>query len=261
MGIQYSNCYDYPGYYDIAFAFRNISQEVDIIEKTIKKYARCDINKFLELACGPSPHMIELSTRGYKFTGLDTNENMLEYCRDKARKASVQAEFVTGSMTNFRLQEKVDYVFIALGSLYATSTNEIDSHFDSVANALNIGGLFLLDWCVQFEPAQLFSESGQSWEVIQDQTQIKTTLKRKPLNNVEQLFEERLDMVVKDGIETRILKSHSTKRAIYPQEFLLLVANRPDFEFIGWWNNWNLDRPLCSDNTSIFRPIALLRRI
>lgn len=34
------------------------------------------------------------------------------------------------------------------------------------------------------------------------------------------------------------------KRAIYPQEFLCLIDRSPDFEFLRWWNHWDLPQPL-----------------
>ena len=33
------------------------------------------------------------------------------------------------------------------------------------------------------------------------------------------------------------------------------------FEFVGWWNDWNLDQPLGATTDAIYRPITLLRRV
>lgn len=33
------------------------------------------------------------------------------------------------------------------------------------------------------------------------------------------------------------------RREIYPQEFLLFLAQHPDFEFVGWWNNEDVTQP------------------
>jgi len=52
------------------------------------------------------------------------------------------------------------------------------------------------------------------------------------------------------------------KRVIFPQEFLRIIEQTGNLEFIGWWNNWNLSEPLSEikDSKSIGRPIVLLRR-
>lgn len=260
-GRKYPNCYDFPHYYEMAFSFRNIIHEVDVIEQTITEFSRSEGKNFLELGCGPSFHMLELSKRGYHYSGLDLNESMLAYSSLKASKASISADFIKSSMVEFQLPNKIDYIFIALGSLYANSTGEIEQLFKSAANALKNGGLFLLDWCVQFDPVQLFSAEGQFWEVSEDEIKIQTSVVMKQTNRVEQLFEEQLEMKVSNGIHTQILKSYSTKRAIYPQEFLLFLKNNNQFEFMGWWNNWDLDNPMLSNNSPVFRPIILLRKI
>jgi hypothetical protein len=77
---------------------------------------------------------------------------------------------------------------------------------------------------------------------------------------VEQIIEERFTLEVEDEGAKRVFRDTSLLRQIYPQEFLLFVAARSDFEFVGWWNNWDLTQPL--DGTQeIGRPIILLRKL
>lgn len=103
MNQNVKNCYDFPGYYEIAFSFHNISLEVDVIEETIKNFSRQDVRSILELACGPSQHILELSKRGYVFHGLDINESMLTYSKNKADAANISASFHLASMLDFKL--------------------------------------------------------------------------------------------------------------------------------------------------------------
>ena len=58
--MEYMIVYDNPHYYEIAFAFRDISAEVDFLEQVIRQYSRVEVGTFLELASGNSPHMREL---------------------------------------------------------------------------------------------------------------------------------------------------------------------------------------------------------
>jgi len=69
--------YDYPRYYEIAFSFRKIPDELDFFEYLISKYARVTVKDVLELASGTSPHLEEWSKRGYRYTGLDLNPAMI----------------------------------------------------------------------------------------------------------------------------------------------------------------------------------------
>lgn len=254
------NCYDYPCYYELAFSFRDIAHEVDVIQQTIRQFAKCDTKTLLELACGPAPHLLELSRRGLHFQGLDINPTMLDYAKEKARKAGISARFYQQSMAEFQLEQPVDYIFIALGDLYVQSTEELHSHLTSVAAALRQGGLFLLDWCIQFEPAKMFKPQADTWEFKQGELDLKCQVLMKPFDHPNQLFEEQLDIEVNEEGKTLSLASHSVKRAIYPQEFLQLINSMQQFEFMGWWNNWKLDEPLTRHTQEIFRPITLLRK-
>jgi hypothetical protein len=110
---------------------------------------------------------------------------------------------------------------------------------------------------VDFAPAV---ERTESWEMVQDGVTVNTTFHIKPANAVEQTVEESLTLAVKDAGTQMVLREASVQRKIYPQEFLLLMATHDDFEFVGWWNNWDLTAPL--DGTQeIDRPIAVVKRV
>jgi hypothetical protein len=96
--------------------------------------------------------------------------------------------------------------------------------------------------------------------MVKDQVRVKTTIQLKLMDPVEQIIEERFTLEVEDEGAKRVFRDTSLLRQIYPQEFLLFVAARSDFEFVGWWNNWDLTQPL--DGTQeIGRPIILLRKL
>ncbi len=264
--------YDNPKYYEIAFSFRDIHAEVDIFEECFKRFSRIPVKSVLELGCGNSPHMEELIKRGYQYNGLDLSKAMLEYSRQKAlpqdevvgeRSEHIGAEvnLVHGNMADFSLETLVDFVYITLGSLYVRNTPELMTHFNSVAAVLKKGGLYLLDWCIQFTlPFNLPSENGETWEIEKEGIRVKTTVSSKNISIVEQTFEETIILEVNDNGKHHTITGRDVKRAIYPQEFLCLMRSLKDFEFIGWWNNWNLKKPL-EQATEIDRPIILIQRI
>lgn len=184
---------------------------------------------------------------------------MLEYSRQKASHISAEVNLIQGNMVDFSLETLVDFVYITLDSLYVKSTSELITHFDSVAQALKKGGLYLLDWCIQYDPPWE-SEGGDSWEIERDGIQVKTTVSWKVINRVEQTFEETITLEVNDHGEKLNIVGKDIKRTIYPQEFLCFVSGLKHFEFVGWWNNWDLRQPLEQAN-KIDRPITLVRRI
>lgn len=252
--------YDYPHYYEIAFSFRDISKEVDIFEECIKRFSGIPVKNMLELACGSAPHMPELVRRGYSYIGLDLNDVMLDFARRRVSE-KYKAELLNADMLDFKLPRRVDFAFILLGSLYAANTSELTSHFDTVARALQKGGLYFLDWCVEFE--SLASKNPEdTWVIERDGITIRTNVSYEPLSNVEQTFVETITLEVDDYGKRRVIREESVRRAIYPQEFLRIIDARKDFEFVGWWNNWELEYPLKAwpSSVKIDRPIVVIRR-
>lgn len=140
--------------------------------------------------------------------------------------------------------------------LYVKNTAELISHFNSVARVLKNGGLYFLDWCVQFDPV---SDKNDIWEMERDGTKTKVSYSAKIVDRVEQTVEETIILDVEDHGETKTLVEKNVNRVIYPQEFLIFISGRDDFEFVGWWNNWDLSKPLQGDE-HIDRPITIVRR-
>ncbi len=256
-----SGLYDNPKYYEIAFSFRDVPGEVDVFEECCKRFSRTPVKSVLELGCGNSPHLEELIKRGYQYHGLDLSQAMLEYSRKRAMRLGTDANLIHGDMVDFSLEAKVDFVYVLLGSLYLKSTPDLIAHFSSVAQALKKGGLYLLDWCIQYDPPWGTGMGAEdSWEMEHDGIHVKTTVAWQVISRIEQTFEEAITLEVNDHGKKLNIETKDIKRAIYPQEFLSLIANLQHFEFVGWWNNWNLRQPL-EQVSRIERPIALVRRI
>jgi len=252
--------YSHPKYYEIAFSFRDIKKEVDVFEESIRRFSKIPVYRVLELASGTSPHLLELTRRGYEYLGLDINEAMLNYARQKALAYGIEATFYLADMRRFSLEEPVDFVYTMLGSLYAETTDDLFSHFATVAQALNPGGLYFLDWCVNFEWDGL-SNKDQSWTIEKERIKIDVKFKTEEvINHAAQICKHRLLADVNDQGKVFHLESVEVGRTVFPQEFLLLVEKSKRFEFIGWWNNWNLDEPI-EKATHIDRPITLIRRV
>ncbi|PIE36094.1 hypothetical protein CSA56_01385 [candidate division KSB3 bacterium] len=254
MGIMYH----YPQYYDIAFSFRNIPAETNTIETLIQAHSQIPVRHMLELACGNAPYIAEFNKRGYQYTGLDISGNMLDFTREKVRKLGLNnVNFLQGNMVDFLLPEPVDFACLLLGSMYIDSPADFVCHLDAVSAALKPGGLYLLEWCVEFEPVE---DLEDSWQMEQDGIRIDVHYAAKQLNRLDQTYRETILLTVDDHGTPLELREEAVKLAVYPQEFLLRIAAHPCFEFVGWWNDWDLSAPLTGDEQGINRPIIVVRR-
>ena len=126
-----------------------------------------------------------------------------------------------------------------------------------MSRALQRGGLYFLDWCVDFAPCK---EHTDSWEMVEGQVRVKTTIQPELMDPVEQIIEEKFTLEVQDEGAKKLFQETSLLRQIYPQEFLLFVEARSDFEFVGWRNNWDLGQTL-DGKQEVGRPIIILRKL
>ena len=249
--------YQNPKYYEIAFSFRDIVGEVDVFESLIRQFSLIPVSRMFEVGCGPAPHLLELARRGYSYEGLDLSPEMLAYSQDKADQSGASARFQQADMTDFELTGQVDFAFVLLGSLYARNTAELVSHFDCMGKALKSGGLYLLDWAIVYTQG---AGEADSWESVQGPITVNSTYQQILIDPVEQISEESLMLEVDDAGAKKVIQESWVSREIFPQEFLLFIDARRDFEFIGWWNDWDLSQPL-QGTREISRPIAVVRRL
>lgn len=63
-GIVGMEIYQQPLYYEIAFGFIDPKTQVDNFEKLIMKFSEIKVNRFLDIACGPSLQLREIPRRG-----------------------------------------------------------------------------------------------------------------------------------------------------------------------------------------------------
>lgn len=248
--------YDYPFYYEVAFGFRDIGREVDFFEQCIKKFSKIAVKKVIDIECGPSPYMLELSKRGYAYAGLDVSRPMLNYSLEKARKAGIKIKTIHTDMRNFKTKEKFDFAFCMLGSIAIESNSDFLSHLDSVASCLRSGGLYLIDASINFDWTSLGS---QSWTVLKNGLTVNVTWEQVSINLVEQKIIDRLIAEVIENGKRKIFKTEKMDKILFPQEFLELIGKNGKFEFVGWYNNFSLEEPL-EKATRISRPITLLRK-
>jgi SAM-dependent methyltransferase len=250
-----STVYDQPRLYEAAFSFRDIRREVSVMEECIRRYSRVPVSTFLELACGHGPHALEIVRKGYRYIGMDSSPAMLAYLRERSG-GSKDISCRLGDLRDFQLGAEAQFAFLALGSLYVRTTSELRSHFRSVAAALPSGGLYLLDWCVYFSSIHSMHES---WDVHQDALQLHVDVIGEVIDPSNQIFQERITIEGTDSDRPVSVASSEEKRLVYPQEMLLFIEHQTPFEFLGWWNEWDLNDPIPTDK-AINRPITLLRK-
>jgi putative addiction module CopG family antidote len=96
----------------------------------------------LDLCCGTGQLAAELSRQGYRTTGLDASEGMIEI----ARKNAPDADFVVQDARGIALPRRFSAVFSTFDSLnHVLSLDELEQVFQRVFAVLEGGGYFVFD--------------------------------------------------------------------------------------------------------------------
>ena len=132
----------YAEYYDLFNKGKDYGKECDFVQEVFRRFSGTPIKTVLDLGCGTGLHDKEFSERGYKITGLDLSEDMIEIAKER----NPSVVFLAGDMSNFNLNKKfaaIITMFSAMG--YLTENKQIEGFFKSVKNHLTENGLLILD--------------------------------------------------------------------------------------------------------------------
>ena len=124
------------------------SKWADFIEKIIKKEMRgVNAELVLDLGCGTGSMTLELASRGYDMTGVDSSPEMLDIARARAD-AAVNGDilWLCQDMREFELYGTVDVAVSCLDCVnHVTKPSDVKKCFSLVHNYLIPDGLFIFD--------------------------------------------------------------------------------------------------------------------
>ncbi len=118
-------------------------RQVEWIEQMVKKEGK-KLKRILDVGCGTGLHASELAKKGYKVTGIDISDEMLEIAKSRAKKYGFN--LVKADICDWIENENYDLVisiFITLGYIY--ETKRIISAFNNIYKSLKKGGIFIFD--------------------------------------------------------------------------------------------------------------------
>jgi SAM-dependent methyltransferase len=95
-----------PRYLENCFT-KNTVEEVTFLIEVLGLQAGASV---LDVGCGTGRHDIELARRGYRVTGIDLSEGMLDQARKDAQTAGVQVQWRQDNATSFMVPEPFDAV-------------------------------------------------------------------------------------------------------------------------------------------------------
>jgi len=100
---------------------------------------------------------------------------------------------------------------------------------------------------------------GESWTVIKNGLVINVSWETVPISLTDQKVLDKLTLEVIGEGKAKVFRTERISKLIFPQEFLELVDKNGKFEFLGWFNNFDLEQPVEKAERPS-RPITLLRK-
>lgn len=137
----------YSHYYDLIYKSKDYKNETEQVARLIKKYAPAG-KKILNVGCGTGNHDLELASKGYKITGIDSSEYMLKEAMRKSASENKSILFEKKDIRFDNIEEQPYDVVLSLFHVmsYLTGDEDIRLAFKNIYRMLNPGGLFIFDF-------------------------------------------------------------------------------------------------------------------
>lgn len=107
--------------------------ECDFIEKEIGFNKEL---KIIDIGCGTGRHSIELTKRGYKVTGIDLSESLLEHAQEKANEQNLQIDFQKHDARKLPFNNEFDLAIMLCEAAFPLMETD-EMNYEILRNAVN----------------------------------------------------------------------------------------------------------------------------
>lgn len=137
---------DISSYYDLLMQDVDYHEWTDYIIHLIQRAGIAKDSPLLDLACGTGTSALLFAKAGYKVSGMDLSQGMLEVARAKARKSKLKIYFFPGDIRNFSTKEKYSIITCLFDSMnYLLKKEDFLSACRCAQWALSGRGVFIFD--------------------------------------------------------------------------------------------------------------------
>lgn len=250
--------YDYPQYFDLAFDDET-AVEAEFIAAACQKYARRDVQRLLEPGCGGGRLVVAMAQRGYHLTTFDNNPHSVAYVQKRLARKRLPGEVFTGDLANFQLAQPVDAAFCTFNTFrHLTTEAEALAHLNSVANAVQPGGIYILGF--HLLPLDADEECIERWSATRGQTKVVFTLRVVETNRKARIERLKVSMLVRSPQTELRLATEFPLRMYTAAQFRNLLKKAPQWELCDVFDFWyEIDEPLKLDN-ELSDSVFILRR-
>ena len=187
-----------------------------------------------EIGCGTGTMTGLLYEEGFKVTGLDLSEDMLQ----EARRKYPDIVFNQGDMRDFELPEKQDAIVSVCDSInYVLTTDDLAKTFGSVKKNLKKDGVFIFDL-----KTRCFFENVLDGRTFRDRGPDFKCIWKNSFDQETCIHHYYLDIKTKDSSDWILSKEHHQQRAYTAQE-IVEAAKKAGFVRGSVYDAFTFDKP------------------
>lgn len=137
----------YAEYYDLLYKDKNYKQEVDYVVDLLQDNdVKC--GSILELGSGTGKHAEEFVKTGFNVLGVDLSSVMVGEANKRINDSFIgRLQFNVGDACSYRANKKFDAVISLFHVMsYQTKNENVKAVFQTAAEHLNPGGIFVFDY-------------------------------------------------------------------------------------------------------------------
>lgn len=225
--------YDTPLYYDIIFD-ADTPREGAFLDAVYAKHGPGGRSRqMLEPACGSGRLVLEMARRGWKVCGFDGNARMLEFARERLKKAGQKARMWEDWMQSFTLPktQSFDLAHCLVSSFkYLQTERDAAACLQRVADCLKPGGLFVLG--VHLTKYEAAAEEHERWAAERDGIRVVCNTHTWPPNKKTRLEDLRTRLQITHAGRTHMQETKWQFRTYNAAQMRALLRKVPNFELV-----------------------------
>lgn len=252
--------YDTPALYDYIFDV-DTGREADFLEELHARFGASRGKRAFEPACGSGRLVHALVQRGWRVTGTDLSQPMLDHARGRLREDGLRATLKRADMAQFESKSRFDLAHCLVSSFkYLLSERAARSHLRCVACVLAPGGLYVLGFHLSSYDSD--KRNRERWVVERAGVRVVCNIQDGPPDRASRLEPVRSRLVVEAADdEVRRSETNWQFRTYDAAEVRRLLRAVPELEHVATYDfNYDLECPRELDDSQLDLVLVLRRR-